>query len=294
MEKYWKIVIAAVAVILILAGVTYVGIGLYKRPEVIKQALRDRAEEDLYRVRNGDFDGTFYLFDPFHENVLDIHGKKMTKKDINGTEEPEMSLYQKKMNKLSDKAEMSVGDIVYHNGDGEFVSMTEADVTFIIRWYDMAPIVEEYNRDAYTLLLPYFLVESSKEVQYEVMDRYLSSLLEKVDPTEMNKDYEIQATYWLLLGGSNSITGEGARWVLKDSELIVNRMVNRLFEELDFNGGLDQDPPADIKQERDEIAANMADIISLVGEEKAREILEEKGYDGVLERLKEASTGVDG
>ena len=294
MKKHWKLIIAAVAVILLLAGITYVGIGLYKRPEVIKQALRERAAEDLYRVRYGDYDGTFYLFDLSHDNLLDIHGNKLTKYSYNLTKAPEVSLYQTKMNELSDKAEMSIGDIIYHNGDGEFVSMTEADVSFVIRWYDMTPVVEEYNRNAYTVLLPYILVQSSKEVQFEVIDRYLCSLLEKVDTTEMNKDYEIQATYWLLLSGSNSITGEGARWVLKDSELIVKRMVNRLFQELDFNEELGQDSPADVKKERDEIASNMIDIVNLVGEEEARTILEENGYDGVLEWLKKANADAEG
>ena len=279
------LIIIAVAVLLLLAvGGTYVINGLSHNPEVFRRILTETAEEDAYTLFEGGYAGTpllsIYQRD---DNLLDSEGNPITYEDL-WSSSTKLCLYQAKANDmLNDIDEYRIGDIVINESDPSFGGLTTADVTFVFKWYDLDPVTDEYNKLAYNELLPYIIAGSEREKLFQVIDNLMLSILERVEDTGMTREYEAVDRYYLSVGGSNGITGEGSHWNLIGQKGDAIREM--ILEKLNIVDHAEDDPTDEELAERKEIVMNMAIAVEMYGKDGTKQLLEDLGYDGLVAKM---------
>lgn len=269
--------------LLLTGGGIYIAKALRHKPEVFRQILIETAQEDadiLFGKSEKYFLPLLSIYNS-DDNLLDTEGNPVTYKDLWSTS-TELSLYQSKVNDLvKDIDEYRIGDLVVHEKDPSFGNMITADVKIIFKWYDFSSVIDEFNRHAYNQFLPYLMVGSDRT--FPVIDNLLLSILEKVEAAGMTREYEAVHRYYLSEGGSNPVTGKGAHWsTMAESGDRIREMI---LEELNYADQFKDDVSEEELNERKEIIINMEIAFEMFGKDKAKELLESLGYEGLVTKM---------
>ena len=281
-----KVLIAISALLLLLiAGGIYVLYGLHNKPAVYKQALNDKVQEELDNLLNNE-DHPFYLYGGIYNNLRTPDGSLFSEGDIFDPNHT-VCLYQKKANEMAQNVECEVGDITFQDDERDLGPMSYADVTFILRWYDMDLFGSGIDADAINMFIPYSMVGADTKAIFPALDRYLASAMEKAEAGGLTKEYEVTATYYLSIAGSNPVTGKGSQWFKKsDSGILLSQLfAERLLNEIDAKTQATDNLPEDKLAEREQIIGNMNTAIEMLGMDGARQLLEEEGYEGIVKCL---------
>ena len=109
------------------------------------------------------------------------------------------------------------------------------------------------------------------------------SILERVEDTGMTREYEAVDRYYLSVGGSNGITGEGSHWNLIGQKGDAIREM--ILEKLNIVDHAEDDPTDEELAERKEIVMNMAIAVEMYGKDGAKRLLEDLGNDGLVAKM---------
>ena len=285
-SKKSLIAVGAVILLLLAGSGIYIANGLHHKPEVFRQMLTEKVQEDADKLFKGV--GTLFgipdlSFYDIDDNLLDHEGKLITLE--NQSSSTKLSLYQSKADDMAlDINEYRISDIKFNGKDPSFGNLETAEVTIVFKWYDLSEVTGEFNRYAYNRLLPYIMVGSETTKTFQIIDDLMLSILEKAEAAGKTREYEFVYEYYLSEAGSNPITGEGASWSCRET-LLREPIREMVLKELDYEEQFEDDPSEEELNKRKEIVINMETAIELFGKDGARELLESLGYEGLVSKM---------
>ena len=287
MKKHKKplMIAAAVVAVIVAAGGIYAVNGLRHKQEVFRQLLTETAQDDAYQLftksKYVDIPG-LSLFNS-DDNLRNTDGDYVTHSDL-WNPSTELSLYQTKADDMARSIdEYWIDEIASVEKDQSFANMSTADVTLAFKWYDLDIAFDEFNKHVMNQILPYSVVGSETSAAFPVVDRTMLAALEKAEAAGKTREYKAVHKYYLSVAGSDYFTGKDSHWYMKQESRDAVRSM--LLEQLDLSTRYADSPTEKELDERKEIIINMQIAIDLYGKERARELLEELGYEGLVAKM---------
>ncbi len=276
---------AAVIAVIVAAGGIYAVNGLRHKQEVFRQLLTETAQDYTYQLfTKNEYAGMpGILLYKSDDNLRNTNGEFLTFSDV-ADPSTEVSLYQTKVNEMMRAIdEYWIDDIVSEKEDQPFENMSTADVTLAFKWYDLDIAFDEFNKHVMNQILPYSVVGSETSAAFPVVDRTMLAALEKAEAAGKTREYKAVHKYYLSVAGSDYFTGKGSHWYMKQESRDAVRSM--LLEQLDLSTRYADSPTEKEWDERKEIIINMQIAIDLYGKERARALLEELGYEGLVAKM---------